>query len=120
MVNIFNPEVPLNGPGGNDGNQKPADGALALKLFVIRGGANSELAIRNLSSVVSRLKDLKLQAVAEIVDISLQPEEVLQNNVVLTPTLIRTAPSPAVRIVGTLSDTERVVQVLFVEEPQNG
>ena len=48
----------------------------------------------------------------EVVDIYQLPEQAVQNDIIATPTLVKTHPGPAVRVVGDLVDRERVLAVL--------
>jgi len=52
----------------------------------------------------------------EVVDVFREPERALADGILMTPTLIKLAPSPAPRrIVGTLSQTQPVLQALGLE-----
>jgi circadian clock protein KaiB len=51
----------------------------------------------------------------EVVDVFLHPERALADGVFLTPTLVKLAPLPQQVIVGTLSQTEIVLQALGLE-----
>jgi circadian clock protein KaiB len=54
----------------------------------------------------------------EVVDVFRQPERALADGIFMTPTLIKIAPSPAPkRIVGTLSQTQPLLQALGLQEP---
>jgi circadian clock protein KaiB len=47
-----------------------------------------------------------------IVDVRKDPASVLHSHVIATPTLIRNLPAPERRLVGDLSDTDKVIKVL--------
>ena len=51
----------------------------------------------------------------EIVDVLLDPKRALADEIYMTPTLIKFAPLPIRRIVGTLSQTEIVLRALGLE-----
>ena len=52
----------------------------------------------------------------EVVDVFLEPNRALADRIFMTPTLMKLAPSPAPRrIVGTLSQTQPVLQALGLE-----
>jgi circadian clock protein KaiB len=54
----------------------------------------------------------------EVVDVFRHPERALADGIYLTPTLVKLAPSPApLRIVGTLSQTQPLLQALGLEAP---
>jgi circadian clock protein KaiB len=59
---------------------------------------------------VSRLCDTDLAGMVDltIVDVRAQPALVVQDQVLATPTLIKNLPEPLRRLVGDLSDTDRV------------
>jgi circadian clock protein KaiB len=50
----------------------------------------------------------------EIVDVFRDPKRALAEGVRMTPTLLKLAPLPAKRIVGTLADTRRVLETLGI------
>lgn len=51
----------------------------------------------------------------DVVDVFREPKRALEDGIFMTPTLVKLAPSPALRIVGTLSETQTVLQALGVE-----
>ncbi|MDD5333234.1 MAG: circadian clock KaiB family protein [Rhodoferax sp.] len=51
----------------------------------------------------------------EVVDVFRQPQRALADAVFMTPTLIKLAPLPQRAIVGTLSQTQTVLQALGLE-----
>jgi circadian clock protein KaiB len=53
----------------------------------------------------------------EVVDIYQLPEQARQDDIIATPTLVKTEPGPAMRVVGDLADHERVLVVLSLVEP---
>lgn len=53
----------------------------------------------------------------EVVDVFREPGRALADGVVMTPTLLRLAPLPLRKIVGTLSDTATLLQALDLAEP---
>ncbi len=48
----------------------------------------------------------------EVVDVSREPDRALRDGIYMTPSLMRLAPSPVFMIVGTLSQSESVLQAL--------
>jgi circadian clock protein KaiB len=48
----------------------------------------------------------------EVVDVSKDPDRALRDQIYMTPSLMRLAPSPVFMIVGTLSNSESVLQAL--------
>jgi circadian clock protein KaiB len=51
----------------------------------------------------------------EIVDVFREPARALTDGIFMTPTLIKLAPAPMCKIVGTLSQTDSVLQALGLE-----
>lgn len=51
----------------------------------------------------------------EVVDVLREPKQALADAIFMTPTLVRLTPSPVKRIVGTLTQTQVVLQALGIE-----
>ena len=84
-----------------------------FRLFVADDTPNSALALANLDALCR--KHLPDAFEIEVVDVFREPKRALADAVFLTPTLIRLAPFPVVRIVGTLSQTQPVLLALGLE-----
>lgn len=67
----------------------------------------SRKAITEVKKIVSG--DLKDNCRLEIVDVLLNPEEAERYNIMVTPTLIRTHPKPEKKIIGDLSNKEKLL-----------
>lgn len=87
---------------------------LQLRLYIAAGAPNSVRALANLE--VIRREYLGTGCQVEVIDIFQEPLRALNDGILLTPTLVRLAPLPAVKIVGDLSDRARVLQTLGVLE----
>lgn len=81
-----------------------------LRLFVTGTTQRSTRAIENLRRVCE--ERLEGRYVLEVVDIYQQPEAARDNQVICAPTLIRLLPAPVRRIIGDLSNSERVLRGL--------
>lgn len=81
-----------------------------FRLFVAGDAMNSLQAIANLRALCKA--SLPDRHVIEIVDVFREPARALADGVFLTPTLIKLAPLPVRRIVGTLSEVQVVLQTL--------
>lgn len=81
-----------------------------LQLYIIGGRTLSKKAITDVEKIVS--EDLKGNCRLEIVDLLLNPEEAENHNIIVTPTLIKVHPKPEQKIVGDLSNKERVLTSL--------
>jgi circadian clock protein KaiB len=89
-------------------------GIFKFRLYVADDTLNSGQALTNLNALCSAHLSGKHQI--ELVDVFKEPDRALEDRVFMTPTLVKLAPSPVVRIVGTLSQTKLVLQVLGLEE----
>ena len=81
-----------------------------FRLFVDGKSANAVQAITNLNHLChARLKD---RHEVEIVDVMLEPKRALADGILLTPTLVKLAPLPIRKIVGTLSQLQPLLHAL--------
>ncbi len=77
-----------------------------LRLYVVSGTQLSDRAVGALRRL--QAEHLGEDATIEIVDVREKPEEAEAAGVLATPLLVRVSPAPVRRIVGDLSDIERV------------
>jgi circadian clock protein KaiB len=87
--------------------------SFSFRLYVTGTAPNSERAKANLSALC--LRYLPDRHSIEVVDLLLDPQRALSDGVFLTPTLLRLAPGPQLRIVGTLSDLAPVLASLGLD-----
>jgi circadian clock protein KaiB len=85
-----------------------------FQLFVAGDAQNSVLAIANLTALCRTF--LPGRHVIEIVDVFKEPTRALAEGIFMTPTLLRLAPAPVRKIVGTLSQTQVVLHALGLEQ----
>ena len=87
---------------------------LKFRLYVAGDAHNSAQAVANLAALCgAHLLDRRD---IEIVDVFREPKRALADGIFMTPTLVKLSPSPAPRkIVGTLSQTQPVLQALGLE-----
>jgi circadian clock protein KaiB len=84
-----------------------------FRLFVAGNTPNSAKALANLKELCRiHLPD---RHEIEVVDVFREPALALTEHVMMTPTLIKLLPSPVCKIIGTLSQTEPVLQILGLE-----
>ena len=76
-----------------------------LKLYVVGGTQASERALHALDRLRAALGE---GGQVDVVDLREQPEVAEQERIVATPLLVRVAPAPVRRVVGDLSDLDRV------------
>ena len=90
--------------------------AWELHLYVADTTAPSMLAMGNLQRLCERY--LKGNYRVTVVDIVKEPELARAHEILATPTLVRVLPAPEKTVVGSLSNTERVLQALQVANPE--
>lgn len=89
---------------------RPNDGKYQLRLFVTGNTPQSSRAISNIKALCeTHLKD---RYVLTIVDLYEHKERARDAQIVAAPTLIRELPLPVRRLIGDLSQTERVLVAL--------
>lgn len=92
------------------------DGALgeyALRLYIAGRSTKSIAAINNLNRICEA--HLRGRYRLEIIDLVLEPVRARLDQILAIPTLVRMAPAPVGRIIGDLSDAERVLAGLMLE-----
>lgn len=83
-----------------------------LRLFVTGSTPRSTRAIENLRRICD--EDLKGLYDLEVIDVYQDPEATREFQVVATPTLVKVLPEPLRRVIGDLSNRERVLAGLNV------
>ena len=81
-----------------------------LRLYITGNTANSQMAIRNLNGILE--SGLKGLSALEVIDVLNNPERAIEDKILATPTLIKISPQPIRRIIGDLSDREKVLSGL--------
>ncbi len=84
-----------------------------FRLYVAGNAQNSAQAVANLKSLCGTY--LPGRCDIEVVDVFREPQRALAEGIFMTPTLVKLAPSPMQRIVGSLSQTTPVLQALGLE-----
>ena len=85
---------------------------LILQLYVSGMSPKSMEAIKNIKLLCS--EHLKDAFELEIIDIYKNPEAASEEHIVFSPSLIKKLPLPRKTLIGTLSDTEKVVKALGI------
>lgn len=89
------------------GPSAPERSKYVLRLFITGTTKRSQRAITNMQRIceeeLAGLYDL------EIIDVYQNPESTLELQVIATPTLVKILPEPLRRIIGDLSDREKVL-----------
>lgn len=84
-----------------------------FRLYVAGDTRNSMAARANLGALCrTHLQD---RHEIEVVDVLLEPKRALADGIFMTPTLLKLAPDPVCRIVGSLSHTLPVLQALGMQ-----
>jgi circadian clock protein KaiB len=84
-----------------------------FRLYVADDTMNSSQAIANLRALCK--SHLSGRYEIEIVDVFKEPQRAILEGIRMTPTLLRLTPLPIRRIVGTLMDTQRVLETLGLD-----
>lgn len=84
-----------------------------FRLYIAGDTENSAQALANLTAICrNHLPD---RHEIEIVDVFREPQRALTEGIFMTPMLLKLAPAPVRRIVGTLGDTQTVLHALGLE-----
>ncbi|UYY59784.1 circadian clock KaiB family protein [Sphingomonas sp. S2-65] len=86
---------------------------LKLTLYVAGQTPKSVAAIRNLERIAS--EHMAGEVEVEVIDLRQHPQLAREHNIVAIPTLVRSLPVPVAKIIGDLSDEEKVLVHLKVE-----
>ena len=87
-----------------------------FRLYVAGDAQNSAQAVANLTSLCKAY--LANRHAIEVVNVFREPKRALVDGILMTPTLVKLAPTPAPRrIVGTLSQTQPLLQALGLHPP---
>lgn len=84
-----------------------------FRIYVAGDALNSTQALANLAALCKTHLPDRHQI--EVVDVFKDPKRALADGIFMTPTLIKLAPSPVRRIVGTLSRAQTVLLALGLE-----
>ena len=95
---------------GTKGTGKADIPEYVLSLFVSGILHNSVRAVRNIKTICEQ--HFKGNYKLEIIDIYLQPELAMREQIIVIPVMIIKLPLPERRIIGDLSDTDKVLEIL--------
>jgi circadian clock protein KaiB len=101
----------------NQQSTKPV-GFWELRLYVAGQTPNSMKAFSNLKEICEQ--HLAGKYTIEIIDLLKNPQLAAGDQILAVPTLVRKLPEPLRRIIGTLSDTERVLVGLEIRPRISG
>ena len=89
-----------------------------LRLFVTSASSRTATAIANLRRICEQ--ELEGQYDLEIIDVLEYPDLAEDEKILATPTLIKSLPLPLRRVIGDLSNTEKVLLGLEVHSQRTG
>lgn len=92
---------------------EPTVNAVKLTLYVAGQTPKSLAAISNLQAISA--KELEGKYEIEVIDLRVHPHLAREHNIVAIPTLVRSLPAPVQKIIGDLSDREKVLVHLKVQ-----
>jgi circadian clock protein KaiB len=102
------PRSKRKSPASASGNGRgPARAQWMLRLYVAGNTPNSVAAFANLKNICEVHLGGKYQI--EVVDLLRQPQLAAGDQIIAVPTLVRQLPRPVKKIIGDLSNTERVL-----------
>ncbi len=108
---------PMDGPAKKAARRKKPEGATELwelRLYVAGQAPKSVAAFANLKKICG--EHLKGCYTIQVLDLLLNPVLAKRDQIVLIPTLIKKLPQPARKIIGDLSNTERVLMSLNLHQ----
>lgn len=105
-----------NGEGSR--SAKPADEILELRLYVAGQTPKSLAALANLKRICD--EHLRGKYRVEVIDLVRQPQLAQGDQILAIPTLVRRVPQPLRKIIGDLSNTERVLVGLDIRSASTG
>lgn len=95
-----------------------AKGTWRLRLYVAGPTPKSLAALANLKRLCQDYLASRYRI--EVVDLLNRPHLARRDEIIVVPTLVRKLPPPPRRIIGDLSDQERVLRSLEVRAPEGG
>jgi circadian clock protein KaiB len=93
--------------------ESPESGEYNLRLYVAGQTPKSLIAIANLKRLCE--EHLAGRYTIEVIDLLVTPQLAEGDQIVAVPTLVRRLPPPLKRIIGNLSDTEKVIVGLDIQ-----
>jgi circadian clock protein KaiB len=98
----------MNKPHQEEANEEtPGPEPFVFRLYVTGASPNSIRAISNIKKIFS--KHLHKGYELEIIDVYQQPAIAKQDNIIALPLLVKKSPLPERRLIGDMSDMEKVL-----------
>lgn len=89
---------------------------IVLRLYIAGRTATAERAIANLQQITAELKESGEAVDVEVIDILERPQLAEDERILATPVVVKKLPVPLRRIVGDLSEQEKVLIGLDLKE----
>jgi circadian clock protein KaiB len=105
----------MNAAQADDGYQDMPESHYTLRLYVAGQTPKSLAAIRNLNMLCEEY--LPGRHTIEVIDLRVHPQLAAEDQIIALPTLVRHLPSPLIKIIGDLSNTERILVSLNIHIP---
>lgn len=99
-------------PKSKIGQRRAAPARYVMKLYVAGQSPRSVNALANLKRICE--ENLQGRYELDVIDLYQQPQLALGEQIIAIPTLIKSLPSPSRRIIGDMSNTERVLAGLDI------
>ena len=97
--------------GGGGASPSPSD-TLVLRLYVTGNTLRSTRAVDNARRLLETYAAGRFEL--EVIDIYLHPEAAIAAQIIAAPTLVKLRPGPSRRVIGDLSDSNKVLAMLGV------
>jgi circadian clock protein KaiB len=97
-----------------DAMRKAGNGVYVLKLYITGMTPNSQRAVENVKKICE--EHLKGRYELEIVDIYQQPQLAQEAQLIAVPTLVKSLPLPLRKLIGDMSDKEKILIGLNLKE----
>lgn len=91
---------------------KAGEEKYVLRLFITGMTPNSKKAVENIKNICQ--EHLEGRYELEVIDMYQQPDLAAGEQIIAAPTLVKILPSPLKRLIGDLSDTEKVLSGLNI------
>ena len=98
---------------GKDPEEEQFQPVFYLRLFVSGSSSRSQQAIQNIREICEQYLPGRYEL--EIIDVSQHPEKTREYQVLALPTLLKELPEPLRKVVGDLSEKEKVLEAMDIQ-----
>jgi circadian clock protein KaiB len=91
---------------------EPAPARTRVRLYIAGEGPNSVAAVANLKAALAEYAAHGIEL--EIIDVVTDPERALRDGILVTPMLVKVAPAPERRVLGTLQNRGTLLGALGI------